>query len=189
MGKGSLFVISGPSGVGKGTVISRLFEQGGNLWKSVSATTRAPRKGEREGVDYYFVDRDDFERAAAEGGFLEWAEYSGNLYGTPAPSVREHLDAGEDVILEIEVKGAFQVRASMPEAVLVFIEPPSMAELERRLRLRASEDEDAVCRRMRAAEMELSRKMEYDKQFVNDDIDKTVAELSDFIRRASRRAG
>lgn len=188
MGKGSLFVVSGPSGVGKGTVIARLLAEREHVWKSVSATTRAPRAGEVEGVDYFFIDRDEFERMTEEGGFLEWAEYSGNLYGTPRASVEEHLDGGDDVILEIEVQGAMAVRAAMPEAILAFIEPPSMEELERRLRLRASEDEDAVCLRMRTAEMEMSRKMEYDKQFVNDDIDKTVAEISDFIERAPRRA-
>lgn len=188
MERGNLFVVSGPSGVGKGTVIGRLFQQRDGLWKSVSATTRAPRPGEVDGVDYFFVDRDDFERSVDEGGFLEWAEYSGNLYGTPLASVREHLDAGEDVILEIEVQGAFQVREAMPDSVLVFIEPPSMEELERRLRSRGSEDDDAVRRRLAAAKMEMARKMEYDKQFVNDDIDRTVAALDDFIASTPRQA-
>lgn len=189
MARGNLFVISGPSGVGKGTVIARILEERDHIWKSVSATTRTPRAGEADGVDYFFLDRDEFAALMREDGFLEWAEYSGNLYGTPKASVREHLDAGDDVILEIEVQGAEAVRHAMPEAILAFIEPPSMEELERRLRLRASEDEAAVCSRMRAAEMEMSRKMEYDKQFVNDDIDKTVAEVSDFIECARRHVG
>lgn len=182
-GKGRLFVISGPSGVGKGTVISRMLDEddGRSLWKSVSATTRAPRAGELDGEDYFFIAREDFEHAAEGGGFLEWAEYSGNLYGTPVASVRQHLDAGENVILEIEVQGAFQVRDAMPEAVLVFIEPPSMEELEHRLRGRGTDDEDAMRRRLETAEVELSKKMEYDKRFVNDDVEKTVAELARFI--------
>lgn len=182
-GKGRLFVISGPSGVGKGTVISRMLDEddGRSLWKSVSATTRAPRAGEFDGEDYFFIAREDFEHAAEGGGFLEWAEYSGNLYGTPVASVRQHLDAGENVILEIEVQGAFQVRDAMPEAVLVFIEPPSMEELEHRLRGRGTDDERAIRRRLETAEVELSKKMEYDKRFVNDDVEKTVAELARFI--------
>lgn len=177
MGKGRLFVVSGPSGVGKGTVIGRIMEADPGIWKSVSATTRSPRTGEVDGVDYFFVKREDFERTAASGGFLEWAEYSGNLYGTPVASVQAHLDAGENVVLEIEVQGAMQVRASAPEAVLLFVAPPSMEELERRLRGRGSESEEAVCARMEAARVELSHEMEYDYVFVNDDIDATVEEM------------
>lgn len=181
MGAGRLFVISGPSGVGKGTIVERLLERRENLWKSISATTRAPRVGDVDGIDYFFVERPDFERAAAGGGFLEWAEYSGNLYGTPVASVRQHLDAGDDVILEIEVQGALQVKKAFPQSILVFVEPPSMDELERRLRGRGSEDEDAIRTRMRTAEVEMSRKMEYDKHFVNDDIEATVEEMLGFM--------
>lgn len=184
MAKGRLFVVSGPSGVGKGTVISKMMKKDPSLWKSVSATTRKPREGEVDGVDYCFVERSDFERAAEGGGFLEWAEYSGNLYGTPASSVQAHLDAGENVILEIEVQGAMQVRKSAPEAVLVFVKPPSMDELERRLRGRGSESEEAMASRLEAARMELSREMEYDYVFVNDDVDTTVDEMLDCIANA-----
>lgn len=187
MAKGRLFVVSGPSGVGKGTVISKMMEKDPSLWKSVSATTRKPREGEVDGTDYFFVDRSDFERAAEGGGFLEWAEYSGNLYGTPASSVQAHLDAGENVILEIEVQGAMQVRKSAPEAVLVFVKPPSMDELERRLRGRGSESEEAVAARLEAARMELSREMEYDYVFVNDDVDTTVDEMLDCIANAGEQ--
>lgn len=187
MAKGRLFVVSGPSGVGKGTVISKMMEKDPSLWKSVSATTRKPREGEVDGTDYFFVDRPDFERAAEGGGFLEWAEYSGNLYGTPASSVQAHLDAGENVILEIEVQGAMQVRKSAPEAVLVFVKPPSMDELERRLRGRGSESEEAVAARLEAARMELSREMEYDYVFVNDDVDTTVDEMLDCIANAGEQ--
>ncbi len=181
MSEGKLFVVSGPSGVGKGTVLDRLVKEESGLWKSVSATTRKPRQGEEDGTDYFFVEREDFERAADGGGFLEWAEYSGNLYGTPVESVRKHLKNGENVILEIEVQGALQVRKAMPEAILVFIEPPSMDELERRLIKRGSEDKETIQRRLETAKVELSKKKEYDKRFVNDDIDDTVAKLASFI--------
>lgn len=187
MGKGRLFVVSGPSGVGKGTVIARMMQKDPSLWKSVSATTRKPRGGEVDGVDYFFVERPGFERTADGGGFLEWAEYSGNLYGTPAASVQAHLDAGENVILEIEVQGAMQVRKSAPEAVLVFVKPPSMDELERRLRGRGSESEEAIATRLEAARMELSREMEYDYVFVNDDVDATVDEMLDCIANAGEQ--
>lgn len=187
MGKGRLFVVSGPSGVGKGTVIARMMQKDPSLWKSVSATTRKPRGGEVDGVDYFFVERPGFERTADGGGFLEWAEYSGNLYGTPAASVQAHLDAGENVILEIEVQGAMQVRKSAPEAVLVFVKPPSMDELERRLRGRGSESEEAIAARLEAARMELSREMEYDYVFVNDDVDATVDEMLDCIANAGEQ--
>lgn len=186
MKSGRLYVISGPSGVGKGTIVERLIEENPNIWKSVSATTRSPRDQERDGVDYYFVTREDFERTADNGGFLEWAEYSHNLYGTPIASIQRHLDAGDDVILEIEVQGALQVRKIMPDAVLVFIEPPSEEELERRLRGRGSELEDSIYERMETAKIELLSKMEYDISFVNDDIDETVAKVAEFIKQTTK---
>ena len=181
MRTGNLFVISGPSGAGKGTLVARLVQAVPDAWLSVSATTRSPREGEKDGVSYYFLDRSEFMKLVEEGGFLEWAEYAGNCYGTPLESVQRMVDAGRQVILEIDVQGAFQVRDRMPDAKLVFIEPPSFKELERRLRARGTEDEETVQRRLEAAKVELSRKKEYDVQLVNDDLETAVQELVDFV--------
>ena len=152
-----------------------------DAWLSVSATTRAPREGEVDGVSYYFTDREAFMRLVKEGGFLEWAEYSGNCYGTPYESVMQHVGEGKQVILEIDVQGAFQVRERIPDANLVFIEPPSFEELERRLRGRGTEDEETVQKRLEAAKVELSRKEEYDIQLVNDDLEAAVRELVAYV--------
>lgn len=181
MRRGNLFIISGPAGVGKGTLVARLKKDVPDVWLSVSATTRKPRAGEVNGVHYFFKSREEFERMASEGGFLEWACYSDNLYGTPRASVEQHMAAGEQVVLEIEVQGAFQVREKMPQAHMVFIEPPSMEELEVRLRGRGTEDEATIVKRLAAAEVELSRKMEYDKRLVNDDIDRALEELVSYV--------
>ena len=139
MRHGNLFVISGPSGAGKGTLVARLIDAVPDIWVSVSATTRTPRAGEKDGVNYYFKSREEFMDMVDKDGFLEWAEYAGNCYGTPLESVRSHMAAGEQVILEIETQGAFQVRDKIPEAHLVFIAPPSLEVLEQRLRGRGSE--------------------------------------------------
>ena len=181
MRHGNLFVVSGPSGAGKGTLVARLVSEISDAWVSVSATTRSPRAGEREGVHYFFKTRDEFMALADAGELLEWAQYSGNCYGTPRASVEEHMRAGEQVILEIDVQGAFQVRDALPSARLVFVEPPSLAELERRLRARGTEDEETLIRRMEAAKVELARKMEYDYVLVNDDLDEACAELVAYV--------
>lgn len=183
MSKGRLFVIAGPSGVGKGTVIARVLNDVPNMWKSVSATTRAPREGEVDGREYFFVTEDEFKKGIDAGEFLEWAEYSGNYYGTPKAAVDKRLNAGEDVILEIEVQGARQVKESMPEAILVFIEPPSMEVLEARLRGRGSEEEETILKRLEAAKMELACKKEYNCTFMNDDLPTVVAQLEEYIAR------
>lgn len=152
-----------------------------DAWLSVSATTRKPREGEVDGVQYYFVTRKKFMRMAERGELLEWAEYSGNCYGTPLASVREHMEAGNQVILEIDVQGAFQIREKVPEAILVFIEPPSLEVLEQRLRGRGTEDDATVLRRMETAKVELSHKEEYDIQLVNDDLETAVEQLVAYV--------
>ncbi len=177
MRKGNLFVFSGPSGAGKGTLVARVMSEVPDAWLSVSATTRTPRPGEVDGVSYYFIDKPSFMKLVDEGGFLEWAEYSGNCYGTPVASVMEKIDEGKQVILEIDVQGALQVRERIPQAKLVFIEPPSFEELENRLRNRGTEDEPTIQRRLEAARVELSQKMEYDIQLVNDDLEVATQEL------------
>lgn len=177
MRRGNLFVISGPSGAGKGTLVSRLMEAVPDARLSISATTRKPREGEVDGVHYHFSTHDEFMELVDEDGFLEWAEFAGNCYGTPRSFVEQSMAEGAQVILEIEVQGAFQVREKMPDAHLVFIEPPSLEVLEERLRGRGTEDEEAVLRRLATARVELSRKMEYDIRLVNDDLERAVDEL------------
>lgn len=181
MRRGNLFIVSGPSGAGKGTLVALLLSAVPDAWLSVSATTRAPRPGEVEGESYYFLDRDDFMAMVEAGELLEWAEYSGNCYGTPLASVKRAMEEGKQVILEIEVQGAFQVREKIPEAKLIFIEPPSLEELERRLRNRGTEDEQTIRRRLQAARVELSSKEEYDIRLVNDNLSEALAQLTAYI--------
>lgn len=179
--QGNLFVLSGPSGAGKGTLVARLLERVPSCWVSVSATTRAPRPGEVDGIHYFFMDKTAFSQLVAEGGFLEWAQVHDNCYGTLRSRVQEHIDAGDQVILEIDVQGAFQVREAMPNAHLVFIEPPSLEELERRLRGRGTETEEVIAKRMKTAQVELAQKMEYDVQVVNDDLERATEELVSYV--------
>ena len=178
---GNLFVVSGPSGAGKGTLLSQVIERIPDAWVSVSATTRSPRPGEIEGVHYFFLDPDHFKSLVEQDGFLEWAQVHDNFYGTLKQSVIDHMNAGDQVILEIDVQGALQVRKALPEAHLVFIEPPSLEELERRLHQRGTETEDVISSRMKTAEVELAQKMEYDVQVVNDDLERAVDELVEVI--------
>lgn len=181
MRKGNLFVLSGPSGAGKGTLVKRVLQRVPDAWVSVSATTRQPRPGEVDGRDYFFLDQPRFDELVSQGGFLEWAHVHGNSYGTLRSRVQDRIDHGSQVILEIDVQGAFQVKKAMPEAHLIFIEPPSLEELERRLRGRGTETEEVICNRMKTAEVELARKMEYDVQVVNDELERATEELVSYI--------
>ena len=168
MKKGLLFVISGPSGTGKGTVMKYLLETG-EFFYSVSATTRAPRSEDKEGVTYYFVTREQFEEKIAAGEMLEYAEYSGNYYGTPRSAVEKALAEGKNVILEIETLGALQVREKMPEAVLIFILPPDIKTLRARLEGRGTESADVIETRMAQVKREISLLTRYDYAVVNED--------------------
>ncbi|MEG0375321.1 MAG: guanylate kinase [Raoultibacter sp.] len=181
MRHGNLFVISGPSGAGKGTLVAHLLRSVKDAWVSISVTTRKPREGEVEGVHYYFADDDEFDQLIAEDGLLEWAHVHGCRYGTPRKTVEDHIASGSQVILEIDVQGAFQVRDKLPSAHLVFIEPPSLEVLEERLRGRGTETEDVIEKRMKVAHMELSRKMEYDIRLVNDDLEVAANELIAYV--------
>lgn len=181
MPKGNLFVISGPSGAGKGTLISLLAQRFPGIKISVSATTRTPRPGEEDGVDYHFLSEESFESLLADDGFLEHALVHGKHYGTIKSYVDESIARGEQVILEIDVQGARQVKQIMPDAHLIFIEPPSLEELERRLRGRNTETEEQINRRLNTALLELSAKMEYDVQLVNDDVEAAYSQLAAYI--------
>ena len=187
--KGVLFVISGPSGLGKGTVNKRLFEEFGNAVAfSVSATTRDPREGEVDGREYFFISRQEFEKRVANNEFLEHAEYAGNCYGTPRDYVLSLLQRGVSVILEIDVQGAMQVKRRMPESVSVFILPPSFEELEHRLRGRGTETPEKIERRLAAAKAEMARAPEYDYQIVNDDLDAAYARLREIFILETEKA-
>lgn len=170
-------MLSGPSGVGKGTVVAAVRDLHPHVWVSVSCTTRAPRPGERDGVQYRFVDRPTFEAMVGRGDLLEHAEFAGNLYGTPRAPVHEHLDAGVPTLLEIELQGARQVRQSMPDAQFVFLAPPSWAELERRLTGRGTESHEVIDARLDRARVEMSAEDEFDEVIVNDDVGRAAAEL------------
>jgi guanylate kinase len=176
-GRGLLVVIAGPSGVGKGTVHARVREALPDSVLSVSATTRPARPHERDGVDYRFVDREGFEAMVTGDELLEWAEYADHLYGTPRAAVEAAVADGRTVVLDIEVQGAVQVRHRDPEALLIFLAPPSFEELERRLRGRGTEDEDYLARRLAIAREEVAQRDRFDVVVVNDDLDRCVAQV------------
>lgn len=184
---GLLIVISGPSGVGKDTLIMRLLELDRNLRYSVSCTTRSPRPGELDGVNYTFVSRERFQQLVGEGAFLESATYDGNLYGTLIRRVERARDAGHDIVLKIEVQGAEQVREKAPDAVFIFVVPPSTAELERRQVLRNSETSQTMASRRKIAEREMTYVSRYDHVVVNDELERATAEVLAIIRDSRAR--
>jgi guanylate kinase len=186
--RGLLVVVAGPSGVGKGTVHRAVRERIADAVLSVSVTTRPPRPGEIDGVDYRFVDDAGFDALVADDELLEHATYAGHRYGTPRGPVAAAVSAGSVVVLDIEVQGALQVKQAAPDALLVFLLPPSFEELEARLRGRGTEDDGAVARRLRAAREEVARADVFDVQVVNDDLHRCVDEVLDVIEQARRQA-
>ncbi len=186
MGRGLLFVVSGPSGAGKGTICQRIIREL-DIDLSVSMTTRSPRTGETHGVSYYFVTRQEFEQRIEQGGFLEYAQVYDNFYGTPKEMVMERLVAGRDVILEIDPQGAMKIKESYPDGIFIFILPPSMKELRRRLTGRRTESADAVNRRLRETLTEISYIEKYDYCVVNDDLEEAVERTASIMRAEHSR--
>ena len=179
--RGVLIVISGPSGAGKGTICKALLEKHKNIYLSVSATTRKPREGEVEGVNYYFLTKDDFEEKVRNNGFLEYANVHGNFYGTPKVNVEKMLEDGKDVILEIDIQGALQVKENFKEGVFIFILPPSMEELKQRIIKRGSETEESLMTRFKNAYKEINYVSKYNYAVVNDTLEVAVAKVEGII--------
>lgn len=186
--KGRLFVISGPSGVGKGTVVAEVMKRLPNLQRVVTYTTRQPRQGERPGKDYYFVTREEFERLKEQGAFLEWAEVYGNFYGSPKREVERLLSEGHDVVLVLDVQGALAVKKQLPEAILIFLQPPSLEELRHRLESRGTDPPEAIERRIAKASWEMEQMRKFDRCILNDKLEDTVNELVNLIQHECRRS-
>ena len=178
---GKLYIISAPSGTGKTTVIKKVMEMKDNIFFSVSVTTRAMRPGEENGVHYHFISDEEFDRLIADDELLEYAEYAGNRYGTPAAPIREHTAKGETALLDIDLQGFRQIKVKMPEAESIFIVPPSLEELGRRLRGRGTDTEEKIQQRLKIAETELKAVSEYDHVVVNDVVERAAAEILDII--------
>jgi len=181
MTKGKVIVISGPSGVGKGTVVKELISSNNQCALSISATTRAPREGEADGVSYIFLTKEEFQRRIDSNEMLEYAEYCHNLYGTPKDYVLKSVEQGKNIILEIEVQGALNVKDIIPQAVTVFVMPPSMAELERRLRGRGTEKEEVIQQRLKTAVEEIKQSPKYDYVVINDTVEQCVSDITSII--------
>ncbi len=179
--QGKLIVLTGPSGVGKGTLLRKLLQKHQELYLSISATTRLPRDGEMHGQHYYFLDRQQFQDMVANHQLLEWAEFAGNYYGTPRQEVEAKIQAGKWVILEIELEGARQIRNTFPQALRIFILPPSWAELERRLQGRGQDSSAAIARRLDRARIEIAAATEFEIQIVNDDLEIALEKIESAI--------
>lgn len=182
MKKGVLLVVSAPAGCGKDTILEKVLERDNNIFYSVSATSRAMRPGEKDGVSYYFKTREEFEQMINSGELLEYTEYCGNYYGTPKKAVIDMLEQGKDVVLKIEIEGAANVKKIFPEAVMVFILPPSMNELDRRLHKRGTEDEETIKKRLLTAKKELEAAQAYDFAIVNGDLDEAVDSFMSVVK-------
>lgn len=183
-----LYVISGSSGVGKGTVLKGFLKKNPEFMLSISCTTRKPRPGEVDGVNYFFLSKDEFQNCIDNDKFLEWAEFAGNFYGTKKKYINQCLEQGKDIILEIDTQGALQVKKRMPEAVLIFICPPSYEALENRLRGRHTEDEETIQKRLEQAEIELERAERFDYKILNDDLEKAICALENVINKERNNA-
>lgn len=180
--KGRLIVLSGPSGAGKGTVLKKYLQLDTNSVASISATTRLPRVGEQEGVDYYYITKERFEEMIAQGDILEHNNYNGNYYGTPRSKVEEKLAEGKNVVLEIDINGGRQIRELWKDTLLIFMAPPSLTELEKRLRARGTENEETINNRMAIAKYELSNAVSYDYIILNDEIELCAQRLNIIIQ-------
>ena len=177
-----LIIITGPSGVGKGTVVKELLDRNKDIWLSISATTRNPRVGENDGLNYYFISEERFKDMIDKKEFLEWAQFAGNYYGTPLSTVNEKIEKGFIVLLEIEVEGAKQIKEKFPEALSIFLLPPSKEELEKRIRNRGTEKEEAIDRRLSRANYEIASSDQFDFVLTNHDVDETVKEVFKIIK-------
>lgn len=182
MAKGLVIVVLSPSGGGKGTILKEVFASSKNMKLSVSATTRKPRPGEKHGEHYFFVTHEEFEKMIADGEMLEYAEYCGNYYGTPKSPVEKWTNDGQDVILEIEIQGGQQVKKLLPDCISVFIVPPSMSVLEKRLRNRGTETDDVIKGRLEVARKEVAHAKDYDYVVVNDKLEDAVSDIKSIIR-------
>ena len=177
-----LIILTGPSGVGKGTVVKEILGKDKNIWLSISATTRKPREGEKDGENYYFLNQENFKDMIEQDLFLEWAKFAGNYYGTPLSSVNEKIKKGFTVLLEIEVEGAKQIKEKFPNSLSIFLLPPSKAELERRIRSRGTEEEEAIKKRLSRASYEISASNEFDFTLTNHNVDETAKKIIKLIK-------
>ena len=177
-----LVIITGPSGVGKGTIVKKILDRDKDIWLSISATTRKPRIGEKDGENYYFISKEKFKDMIDKKEFLEWAEFAGNYYGTPLSSLNEKIENGFIVLLEIEIEGAKQIKEKYPEALSIFLLPPSKKELEKRIRNRGTDKEDAIIKRLSRANYEIASSDKFDFVLTNNDVDETVKGVFKIIK-------